>query len=219
VSGVSSTRAVPRPGAGKIRVILADEQPLFRDALGRAIRQDAALELVVEAEDRAALVAAIAENEADAVLLDAALLSAVTPGARRLPRILVLAADVDPAAAYAAVRAGVAGYLSKDAEGAVICRALVAVARGQIVLDSSAQVGLASEIRLRVRRDEQPLLSPREREILAMVAEGRTAPVIAEELKVSTATVKSHLIRLYTKLGVTERAAAVAAAMRRGLLE
>jgi two-component system nitrate/nitrite response regulator NarL len=218
VSGGSTTRAVAHSHAARIRVILADEQPLFLDALSRTVRQDPELELVAEAADGRALVAALAAQPADALLLDAGLLHSVRPDPRHAPRVVVLADEIEPAAAYAAVRAGVAGYLSKDAEGDVICRALVAAARGQIVLDPSAQVGLAGEIRLRFR-DDRPLLSPREHEILVMLADGRTAPVIAERLQVSTATVKSHLIRLYTKLGVTERAAAVAAAMRRGLLE
>jgi two-component system, NarL family, nitrate/nitrite response regulator NarL len=92
------------------------------------------------------------------------------------------------------------------------------VARGETVLDPSSQTGLAREIRLR-GRDERPVLSPREHEILVLIAEGRTAPEIGRRLHLSTATVKTHQIHVYEKLGVAERAAAVAWAMRRGLLE
>jgi two-component system nitrate/nitrite response regulator NarL len=77
---------------------------------------------------------------------------------------------------------------------------------------------MAREIRLR-GRDDRPLLSAREQQVLVLIAEGRTAPQIGRELHVSTATVKTHILHLYEKLGVTERAAAVAEAMRRGLLE
>jgi two-component system nitrate/nitrite response regulator NarL len=80
------------------------------------------------------------------------------------------------------------------------------------------QTGIAWEIQLRVR-DERPVLSPREHEILVLVADGRTAPEIARQLGVSTPTVKTHQQHLYEKLGVTERAAAVAEAMRKGLIE
>jgi two-component system, NarL family, nitrate/nitrite response regulator NarL len=208
----------PLTRAGPIRVVVADEQPLFRDALARALRQDRALEVVADVGDGAGLVRALRDRRPDVVLLDADMLVEPVVAAGGAARLLVLAADVRPAAAYRAVEAGAAGYLSKDAEGAVICRAVAAVARGETVLDPSSQTGLAREIRLR-GRDERPVLSPREHEILVLIAEGRTAPEIGRRLHLSTATVKTHQIHVYEKLGVAERAAAVAWAMRRGLLE
>ncbi len=105
-----------------------------------------------------------------------------------------------------ALEQGVASYVSKDSDAAALCEAVRAVARGETRLDLSAQTRVASEIRLR-RRDERPQLSPREQEILTLIAAGRTAPQAAGDLHISTATVKTHLLHLYEKLGVAERAA------------
>jgi two-component system, NarL family, nitrate/nitrite response regulator NarL len=204
--------------AGAIRVIVADQEPLFRDALGRALREDAAIELVAEAADPASLAAAVAARAPAVALVDAALLDDGLAETVDTARVIVLAALPTAAAAYAAVEAGARGYLSKDAAGDDIRRAVAEVARGETVVDPALQTGLAREIRLRVR-DERPPLTPREHEILVHVAEGRSAPEIARRLHLSTATVKTHLLHLYDKLGVADRAAAVAEGMRRGLLE
>jgi len=96
--------------------------------------------------------------------------------------------------------------------------AIAAVARGETVLAPEVQAGIAREIRLR-SGDERPVLTAREREILGMTADGYSAPEIAERLTLSPTTVRTHLQHLYDKLGVSDRAAAVAEAMRRGLLE
>jgi two-component system, NarL family, nitrate/nitrite response regulator NarL len=90
--------------------------------------------------------------------------------------------------------------------------------RGETVLAPEVQAGIAREIRLR-SGDERPVLTAREREILGMTADGYSAPEIAERLTLSPTTVRTHLQHLYDKLGVSDRAAAVAEAMRRGLLE
>jgi two-component system, NarL family, nitrate/nitrite response regulator NarL len=119
---------------------------------------------------------------------------------------------------YEAIANGAAGYLTTDADARQLCEAISAVARGEIVLAPALQTGLAGEIRLREVLD-QPVLSERENETLKLVAEGLTAPEIGRRLHLSTGTVKTHLEHLYEKLGVSERAAAVAQAMRRGLLE
>jgi two-component system, NarL family, nitrate/nitrite response regulator NarL len=204
--------------AGPIRVVSADQEPLFRDALGRALRQDAALELVGEAADATTLVAAIVRQRPDVVLVDPGLLAAATGAAARATRLLVLASEPDAADAYAAIAAGAAGYLSKAAEAPLIRRAVAAVARGETVIDREVQSGLAHEIRLHVR-NRRPTLTAREREVLVLIMEGHSGPEIARRLQVSPATVKTHLLHLYEKLGVTERAAAVAEAMRQGLVE
>jgi two-component system, NarL family, nitrate/nitrite response regulator NarL len=216
-------RPSPLPGrarrTGPIRVISADPQPLFRDALARAIQQDRELELVAEAQDVEQLASAIRRLAPDVAVVEAEMIEPLPPtwetGSTRL---LLLAAEVSPIDAYESIALGAAGYLSKDVESAVIRRAIAAVARGETVLDRSAQTGIAKEIRLRTR-NERPELSAREQEILVLIADGQTAPQIARRLHLSTATVKTHLLHLYEKLGVTERAAAVAEGMRRGLLE
>jgi two-component system nitrate/nitrite response regulator NarL len=215
MSGIHPTQARRR---GPIRVILADEHPLFRDALGRALRQDAALELVYEATGTGDLITAVTLLAPDVAIVDGALDARAAIDDRCSTRRLVLAAEIDPVAAYAAVEAGAAGYISKDAEADVICRAVVAIARGELVFDPGARTGIAREIRLRVR-DDRPVLTPREREILALTADGLSGPSIAWKLGISPATVKTHQQRLYEKLEVTERAAAVAQGMRKGLIE
>ncbi|HXS45057.1 MAG TPA: response regulator transcription factor [Solirubrobacteraceae bacterium] len=106
------------------------------------------------------------------------------------------------------------GYLLKDrvTDGAEFVDALRRVAAGGSVLDPEV-------VRQLLARHPADELSPREREVLGMIAEGRTAPAIARDLHLSTATIKTHLKTLYEKLGVSDRAAAVASAMRRGLIE
>jgi two-component system nitrate/nitrite response regulator NarL len=130
----------------------------------------------------------------------------------------MLSASVDSAVVFRAVANGVSAYLTKDSDRATICDAVSAVARGQTVLAPQVQAGLADEVRLHAH-DTRPALSPREHEILEKTASGLSAPDIARELQISAATVKTHLRNIYEKLGVSERAAAVAEAMRRGLLE
>ena len=119
---------------------------------------------------------------------------------------------------YASIANGAAGYLTTDTDARELCEAISAVARGETVLASELHTGLADEIRMR-RILDKPVLSERESETLKLVAEGLSAPDIGRRLHLSTGTVKTHLEHLYEKLGVSERAAAVAQAMRRGLLE
>ncbi len=209
----------------RVRVLAADGLPLYRDAVTRAIRQRPELELVATADDGRAALAAIVAERPDVAVLDAGLadlrgeqvLNAVVRD--RLPtRALLIAYDPEPGAVYAALAAGAAGYLTKDADARELCDAIAAAARGRTVLSPRLQTGIAGEIRLR-SADERPFLSDREGEILKLVAEGLTAPAIGRTLCLATPTVKTHLHHVYEKLGVAERAAAVAAAMRRGLLE
>jgi two-component system, NarL family, nitrate/nitrite response regulator NarL len=133
-------------------------------------------------------------------------------------RVVLMDAQAEPGEVYAALAEGAAGYLTKEASARELCDAITAVARGRTVLSPELQAGIAGEIRLRAPRD-RPVMSVRERETLTLIAEGLSAPQIGRALHLSTATVKTHLHHIYEKLGVSERAAAVAEAMRRGLLE
>jgi two-component system nitrate/nitrite response regulator NarL len=215
-----------RPSASqRPRVVVVDVHPLYREAVAREVRQRPALELVGEAADGRSALAAIVERQPEVAVLDIQLpeldgprvLNAVARD--RLPtRIVFLTACVDAALAYQLLGAGAAGYLSKKATGEQICGALVAVARGQSVLAPEIQTGIAGEIRLRAH-DERPILSNREQDIIKLVAAGKSAPEIGRTLHLSTATVKSHQLHVYQKIGVSDRAAAVAEAMRRGLIE
>jgi two-component system, NarL family, nitrate/nitrite response regulator NarL len=214
-----------RFASNRVRVLVADGHPLYREAVVRAIRDRPEFELVGQASDGRAALDAISTLEPDVAVVDRALgvLSAeqilIAVGRDGLrTRVVLIAAEPEPPRVYAAIANGAAGYLTNDADARQLCDAVAAVARGRTVLAPELQTGIAGEIRLRAV-DERPFLSDREREILKLVAQGVTAPRIGRVLHLSPATVKTHLHHIYEKLDVSERAAAVAAAMRRGLLE
>ena len=145
-------------------------------------------------------------------------LNAITRDA--LPtRVLILSASGDAELVYRAVQGGAAGYFRKEADRQAILDAIAAVARGATVVEPELQAGVFDQIRLRGAAEERPILTAREREVLILMADGGSAPQIAERLVIALPTVKTHQARLYEKLGVSDRAAAVAEAMRRGLLE
>jgi two-component system, NarL family, nitrate/nitrite response regulator NarL len=133
-------------------------------------------------------------------------------------RVLIVSGYDDDELVYAALEAGASGYVPKDAPRDEMARAVLAVAHGEMAIAPRLAGGLASQIRLR-RERTAPLLTEREREVLGLLAEGKSAPEIGRMLFLATSTVKSHLAHLYEKLGVSDRAAAVAEAMRRGLIE
>jgi two-component system nitrate/nitrite response regulator NarL len=196
-----------------------------REGLLRAVADQPHLDLVGSAGDGRAALDGIRELRPDVALLDVkmpeldglAVVRAVTR--EELPtRVVFLSAYVDSAVAYRAVAEGAAGFLSKEASSQAVCEAIVAASRGETVMSPEVQSGIAEEIRLR-SAPERLSLSARENEVLVLIAEGLSAPDIGKRLHLSPATIKGHLQSLYEKLGVSERAAAVAEAMRRGLLE
>jgi two-component system, NarL family, nitrate/nitrite response regulator NarL len=213
------------PDVQRTTVLVADDHPLYREAVARAVRSRPEFRLVGEAADGREALDAIRAEEPDVAVLDVEMPSLrgveIAEALRRdgaATRVILLSAHLESETVYDAVAGGVAAYLSKAAPGERICDAIAAVARGEVVLPGEVQAGLAAAIRLRADPD-RPALSAREQEVLGLIAEGLTAPAVGRELHLSTATVKSHLRTLYEKLGVSDRAAAVAEAMRRGLLE
>ncbi len=234
--GIVPLRAVPpdsRPRetnrmpetAKRVTVVVVDDHPVFREGVVRALTSSGRVEVLAEAGDGRDALAQIEEHRPDVVLLDYKLpeLSglAVAHAIVRdgLPtKILFLSAHTESSVVYTALEAGASGYLSKEARREQIVDAVVACAAGRNVVPSDVAAGLVSEIRLRSTGDA-PVLTNREREILKLIAAGRSLPEIAKELILGLTTVKTHAQHLYEKLGVSDRAAAVAEAMRRGVIE
>lgn len=208
------------------RVLIADDHPLFREAIARVIAERSDLELVAEAADGRAALEQIRELKPDVAVIDVRMPqldgSDVLVALREegLPtNVVFLSAFLDPKTVYDAVAAGANAYLSKEAETDEIVTAILAASRGETILGPEVQTGLAEQIRFREESESRPRLSDREHEVLKLIAEGLSAPEIGERIHLSTATVKTHLQHLYEKLGVSERAAAVAEGMRRGLVD
>ncbi|MGH2874120.1 MAG: response regulator [Solirubrobacteraceae bacterium] len=211
------------PGT-ETRVLIADDHPLYRDGLARHIAERPGLRLVGEAADGAEALDAIRDLHPDVAVVDLKMprvdgIRVAAAAAHETPstRVIILSAYLESALVFEALAAGAQAFLSKDAGRSEVCDAIAAVARGDVVLPADLHSGLVEEIRARAG-EESPPLTAREREVLEMVASGASAPQIGERLHLSTGTIKSHLSHLYDKLGVSDRAAAVAEAMRRGLL-
>jgi two-component system, NarL family, nitrate/nitrite response regulator NarL len=210
---------------GRVRVVVADDHPFFRDGVTRGLNQDGRIEVVAEAENGREAIDVIRREQPDVALVDHQMPEVDGVGVVRAvvrdelaTRVLVLSAHTDSAIVFAALQEGAAGFLPKDARRADIIEAVLQVARGETVVPAALAGALAGEIRLRAQPDA-PVLSERERQVLQAFARGQSVPQVAAELMIGVSTVKTHTQRLYEKLGVSDRAAAVAEAMRRGLLE
>jgi len=209
----------------KIRVVVGDDHPLFRDGVVRALQSSGEIEVVAEAEDGPSALEAIKKHEPQVALLDYRMpgmdgtqVAAAVIRDRLPTRVLLISAHDDSAIVYHAIQEGAAGFLPKESTRTEIISAVMNCARGRDVLSPGLASGLAGEIRRRAE-PAGPTLSAREREVLNLIAAGLTIPAIASQLYLAPSTVKTHVQRLYEKLGVSDRAAAVAEAMRRKLLE
>jgi two-component system nitrate/nitrite response regulator NarL len=221
----ATLEGVARSREGRISVYVADDHPIYREGLVEAIRRRPDLEFVGEASDGRSALEEIRQLEPEVAILDLMMpeldgfevLNAIQRDA--IPtKVVVLSASTESEAVFRAVAEGAVAYVPKEADRERVCDAIAAAARGEVVLSPEIQAELASEIRTR-GRDEKPALTPREREVLQLTAEGLSAPEIGFRLHVSAATVKTHMQSAYEKLGVSDRAAAVAAAIRQGILE
>jgi two-component system nitrate/nitrite response regulator NarL len=206
------------------RIAVIEGQPLFRDALCRVIQQRPRLQLAGEGGDAREALALLRDARPDVALVDPALPS--LSGARLLTltsseglttRMLFVAARLSRSAAYELLVLGAGGCVLSDTTADELACAIAEVAAGRTFLCPAVQDALVGEIRVR-EREPGPLLSPREHEVLRRVAGGQSTPAIAAAMHLSMSTVKTHLRHAYDKLEVSDRAAAVAAAMRRGLI-
>ena len=132
--------------------------------------------------------------------------------------VVVLSASDESESVFRAVAEGAVAYVPKDSGRDEVCDAIAAASRGEVVLAAGVQSGLADQIRNRGRA-EQPALTLRERDVLRLTSEGLSAPEIGFQLHIAAAAVKELMQSAFEKLGVTDRAAAVAEAKRQGLLE
>lgn len=209
-----------------IRIVLVDDHPVVRDGLEGQIETQPDLSVVGQAGTGRDGVDIVAATAPDLVITDLRmpdgtgleLIAELQSQHPDLP-LLVLSTYSSPDEVTAALRAGATSYLLKDSTRHELFSAIRATAVGTSVLSPALRGMLRSALSAQPRgdRDDDPI-SPREREILALLADGQTNREIGRALHISEATVKTHLARLYPKLEVADRAAAVAVAYRRGWL-
>jgi DNA-binding NarL/FixJ family response regulator len=206
---------------GPIRLLIADDHPVVRDGLRAMLATQADMELVGEAATGTEAVTQARALRPDVVLMDLQMPGLDGPGAiatlrEQAPevRVLVLTTYGTDADITRAVDAGAIGYLLKDAPREQLFAAIRSAARGESVLSPS----VATRVLGRMRAPAEEALSPRELEILQAVARGLSNKDIGRQLYVSEATVKTHLLRVFSKLGVDDRTAAVTVALERGII-
>ena len=213
-----------------VRVLLTDDQRVVREGLALVLGLVPDVELVGVASDGVEALSLVPDVRPEVVLMDLRMPRMDGVEATRRIRdqhpevqVIVLTTYADDASVFAALRAGARGYLTKDAGADEIAGAIARVAAGQAMLDASVQARLLDHL------DDPPsenpaadlgdLLTPREIEVLTLIARGFSNAEIADRLVVSEATVKTHVNRLFAKTGVRDRAQAVAFAYRHRLVQ
>ncbi|MFF4900787.1 response regulator [Streptomyces sp. NPDC001068] len=207
-----------------ISLLIVDDHPVVRDGLRGMFASAPGFTVLGEAPDGVAAVALARTLDPDVVLMDLRMpggggVDAIRELARQGVRakVLVLTTYDTDSDTLPAIEAGATGYLLKDAPREELFTAVRAAAQGRTVLSPAVASRLVTAVRTPGAPGNEPL-SAREREVLALVAGGASNREAARELFISEATVKTHLTHLYVKLGVNDRAAAVATAYRRGIL-
>ncbi|MET7890406.1 response regulator transcription factor [Streptomyces mirabilis] len=206
-----------------ITLLIVDDHPVVRDGLRGMFESAPGFTVLGEAANGVEAVALTASLDPDVVLTDLRMpggsgVEAIAELTRRGARakVLVLTTYDTDSDTLPAIEAGATGYLLKDAPREELFTAVRAAAQGRTVLSPAVASRLVSAVR--APAPTQDSLSAREREVLALVAKGTSNREIARVLFISEATVKTHLTHLYAKLGVNDRAAAVAVAYDRGIL-
>lgn len=204
-----------------IRVLIVDDHPVVREGLVGMLAGHPNIDVVAEADNGAEAISLFRRFQPDVILLDLHMpgmdgvdvieqLLSEAPEAR----ILVLTTYDSDADILRAVEAGATGYLLKDTPRSDLFRAIEKVAQGESVLAPT----VASRLMQRMRSPTEETLSSREIEVLQLVARGKSNREIGKALHVSTATIKTHLVRIFDKLDVTDRTAAVTVALERGIM-
>jgi two-component system nitrate/nitrite response regulator NarL len=212
------------PGS-RIQVYLADDHPLFLRSIAGAVDERPSFELVGQASDGRRAFEDIRRLLPDVAIVDVRMAGMTGPeivaaatGEGLRTRILILSAYLEDDLVYETLAAGAAGYLSKELDREEIMDAVATVAGGEAIIAPAVQTGLVRELQ---RRGPllRPRLSARELDILSLAAQGKSTAEIAAGLNLSAATVKTHLQKIYDRLGVSDRTSAVVVALRRGLLD
>lgn len=205
----------------KLSILIADDHPVVRDGLRGMLESQPDFEVVGEAADGAQAIQLAEELKPEIVLMDLRMpqVDGVTAireikSSQAETQILVLTTYDSDADILRAIEAGATGYLLKDSSREELYGAIRATARGDTVLAPSVAARLVGQM----RAPAEERLSSRELEVLQLVAEGASNKDIASRLHISQATVKSHLIHIFGKLGVSDRTAAVTVALQRGIM-
>jgi DNA-binding NarL/FixJ family response regulator len=208
-------------GARIVRIVIADDHPVVREGMRALLRSQPDFEVVGEAADGREAVRLVEAEAPDLVLMDLRMpelegAAATAEITARMPetRVLIVTTYDSDTDILRAVEAGASGYILKDSPSDELFGAVRAAARGETVLAPS----VAAKLVARTRQPAQAALTSREIEVLGCVARGCTNAEVGRELFIGEATVKTHLLRTFAKLGVDDRTAAVTVAIQRGLL-
>jgi two-component system, NarL family, nitrate/nitrite response regulator NarL len=220
-----STAATELVRIRSIRVVVANGEPLFGDAVERVVRQCARFQFIGQAANSRSALELLRSVRPDVAVLGPSLPDL---DARRIlglvrtedipTRLLFVGDDFDDGTTYDLLGDGAAGVLSKKTSHEQLRDAILTAAEGREFLSDEKLAAVTREIRLR-NHDDRPRLSNREHEILKRIAKGESSTAIARAMHLGLSTVKTHSRHLYEKLGVSDRAEAVAVAMRRGLID
>ncbi|WP_405497620.1 response regulator [Streptomyces sp. NBC_00096] len=209
----------------RIRVVIADDHPLYREGVRRALAWSGTIDVVGEASNGREALKMIKELTPEVALVDfrmpdmdgIALTRSVAQW-KIATRVVIVSAFQNSELVFRALEEGAAGYLLKDAKRTELVEAVRQAALGRTVIPPDLAGGIADEIRMRAQSGG-PVFTARELEVLRDFAEGMSIPQVAQKLFLAPSTIKTHAQHLYEKLGVRDRAAAVAEGMRRGLLD
>jgi DNA-binding NarL/FixJ family response regulator len=214
--------------AGEIAVLLVDDQDLVRSGLRRILRRKDGFAIVAECSDGDEVADAVRDHRPDVVVMDLRMKRVDgIEATRRLAQtdgtpVLALTTFNDDELLSGALRAGAAGFVLKDSSAEELIRAVRAVARGDSYLDPAVTARVLSTYRKAVDAPcgdgSVPGLTARERDVLTLIAKGRSNAEIADDLFISGVTVKSHIGRIFTKLGLRDRAAAIVYAFDHGIV-
>ncbi len=208
-----------------MRILIVDDHPITRGGLKTALSTSDEVEVVGEASSGEEAIELVARLKPQVVFMDVRMPGMGGIEATKIirqdspeTRVILFTVDEARSTIAEAIQAGVSGYLLKDVSAQELVNAARLALEGKAVIHPSLTRAFLDEVRFVDRRGDAPL-SKREVEILQMVAYGSTTKEVAHDLGISPHTVKTHLERIFEKLGANDRAQAVAIAIRRGLVE